>query len=74
MTVDLDKLVAIDVHVHAERNQSEPRDPVTTEILDAAGTVFRGQPAAAERARGRRLLPAAEDARGHLRSSPAAHS
>ena len=32
---DVDKLVAIDVHVHAERNAGEAPDPVTTEILEA---------------------------------------
>ncbi len=44
MSVDVEKLVAIDVHVHAERNQSEPQDPVTTEILDAAARYFGGSP------------------------------
>jgi hypothetical protein len=44
MTIDVDKVVAIDVHVHAERNQSEPQDPVTTEILDAAARYFGGSP------------------------------
>jgi uncharacterized protein len=42
--VDLDALAAIDVHVHAERNENEPQDPVTTEILDAAAKYFGGHP------------------------------
>ncbi|MBV8218353.1 MAG: 4-hydroxyphenyl-beta-ketoacyl-CoA hydrolase, partial [Solirubrobacterales bacterium] len=44
MAVDVEKLVAIDVHVHAERNHSEPQDPVTAEILDAAAKYFGGHP------------------------------
>ena len=43
-SVDLDALAAIDVHVHAERNENEPQDPVTTEILDAAAKYFGGHP------------------------------
>ncbi len=43
--VDLDELVAIDVHVHAERNDGQPQDPVTTEVLAAAATYFGGSPA-----------------------------
>ena len=42
--VDVDKLVAIDVHTHAERNTDEPQDPVTKELLEAAGSYFGGQP------------------------------
>ena len=37
-------LVAIDVHTHAERNEGEPQDPVTAEVLDAAGQYFGGSP------------------------------
>ncbi|MGD0196954.1 MAG: amidohydrolase family protein [Solirubrobacteraceae bacterium] len=51
MTVDVSSLVAIDVHVHAERNASEPTDPVSDEILAAAARYFGGappQPTAAE--------------------------
>jgi uncharacterized protein len=44
VSVDVEQLVAIDVHVHAERNQSEPQDPVTTEILEAAARYFGGSP------------------------------
>jgi predicted TIM-barrel fold metal-dependent hydrolase len=44
-TADLSRLRAIDVHVHAERNQGEPQDPVTTEILSAAAEYFGGSPA-----------------------------
>ena len=42
--VDVDGLVAIDVHTHAERNTGEPQDPVTTELLDAAAKYFGGHP------------------------------
>jgi predicted TIM-barrel fold metal-dependent hydrolase len=42
--VDLDKLVAIDVHVHAERNSDEPQDPVTDELLAAASSYFGSAP------------------------------
>jgi predicted TIM-barrel fold metal-dependent hydrolase len=44
MTIDLDSIVAIDVHVHAERNAGEPPDPVTLELLDAAAKYFGGSP------------------------------
>ncbi len=44
MSIDLEKLVAIDVHVHAERNDAEPQDPITTEILAAAARYFGGSP------------------------------
>ena len=44
MTVDLDKLVAIDVHVHAERNAQEPQDPVTEDLLAAASSYFGSAP------------------------------
>jgi predicted TIM-barrel fold metal-dependent hydrolase len=60
--IDLDQIVAIDVHVHAERNEDQPQDPVTTEFLDAAARYFGGapvQPTAAELAdyyRERRML------------------
>jgi predicted TIM-barrel fold metal-dependent hydrolase len=44
VSIDVEKLVAIDVHVHAERNHSESQDPVTTEILEAAARYFGGAP------------------------------
>jgi predicted TIM-barrel fold metal-dependent hydrolase len=53
VSIDLDSVRAIDVHVHAERNARdgcEP-DPVTTEVLEAAARYFGGsppQPTAAE--------------------------
>ncbi len=50
-SIDLDAVVAIDVHTHAERNQGEPQDPVTVELLDAAANYFGAspkQPTAAE--------------------------
>ena len=40
MSVDLAKVVAIDVHTHAERNDSAPQDPVTGELLAAAEERF----------------------------------
>lgn len=42
--IDVDALVAIDVHVHAERNAGEPQDPVTLEVLEAAARYFGGNP------------------------------
>ena len=42
--MDLEQLVAIDVHVHAERNTNEPQDPVTGEVLSAAARYFGGSP------------------------------
>jgi predicted TIM-barrel fold metal-dependent hydrolase len=44
MSIDVDALVAIDVHVHAERNHGEEQDPVTTEVLAAAAKYFGGHP------------------------------
>ncbi|HEX3618192.1 MAG TPA: amidohydrolase family protein [Solirubrobacteraceae bacterium] len=44
MAFDLDKIVAIDVHVHAERNDGQEQDPVTTEVLAAAARYFGGHP------------------------------
>jgi uncharacterized protein len=43
VSIDLDKLVAIDVHAHAERNDGEAQDPVTSELLAAAAKYF-GRP------------------------------
>ena len=42
--VELESLVAIDVHVHAERNAAEPQDPVTEELLAAASSYFGSAP------------------------------
>jgi hypothetical protein len=44
MSFELDRVVAIDVHTHAERNAGEPQDEVTTEILAAAAAYFGGHP------------------------------
>jgi uncharacterized protein len=44
MSIDIDQLTAIDVHVHAERNEDQPQDPVTTEVLEAAARYFGGSP------------------------------
>ena len=42
--MNVDDLVAIDVHTHAERTEGEPQDPVTEEVLAAAGRYFGGSP------------------------------
>jgi predicted TIM-barrel fold metal-dependent hydrolase len=44
MSVDVSSIVALDVHVHAERNRGEEQDPVTGEILAAAAEYFGGSP------------------------------
>jgi len=44
LSVDLAKVVAIDVHTHAERNDSAPQDPVTGELLAAAAKYFGATP------------------------------
>ena len=44
MSLDLDRLVAIDVHTHAERNAGQPQDAVTEEVLAAAARYFGGSP------------------------------
>jgi predicted TIM-barrel fold metal-dependent hydrolase len=44
VSIDLANVVAIDVHTHAERNESEPQDPVTDEILAAAAAYFGIRP------------------------------
>src|SRR5437660_12524292 len=58
MTVDIDRLVAIDVHVHAERNADEPKDPVTGELLAAASRYFGSAP----------LQPTAQDVADYYRA------
>jgi predicted TIM-barrel fold metal-dependent hydrolase len=44
VSVDLERIVAIDVHTHAERSTHDPQDPVTGELLDAAAKYFGGHP------------------------------
>ena len=44
MGIDLDRVAAIDVHTHAERNAGEPQDEVTTGLLKAAAAYFGGDP------------------------------
>jgi uncharacterized protein len=45
MTIDLDQLVAIDVHTHAHRSaDGGPEDPVSVEFLEAAAKYFGGSP------------------------------
>jgi predicted TIM-barrel fold metal-dependent hydrolase len=41
-TIDVDRILAIDVHTHAERNANEPQDQVTLEVLKAAAQYFGG--------------------------------
>ena len=44
MSVDLERIVAVDVHTHAERSTRDPQDAVTGELLEAAAKYFGGQP------------------------------
>jgi uncharacterized protein len=44
VSIDLEQIVAIDVHVHAERNAGEEQDPVTGEVLAAAAKYFGAAP------------------------------
>ena len=39
--IDLDKITAIDMHVHAEASCHDPEDPVMAEFFDAASTYFK---------------------------------
>ena len=66
VSIHVGSLAAIDVHVHAERNEGEEQDPVTGEILAAAASYFGGHAAAAHRPGGRRLLPRAQHGRRPL--------
>jgi uncharacterized protein len=44
VSIDVDRLVAIDVHTHAERNDGQEQDPVTGELLEAASKYFGSKP------------------------------
>ena len=44
MSLDLDAIVAIDVHTQAERSAHASQDPVTGELLEAAAAYFGGRP------------------------------
>jgi uncharacterized protein len=44
VTINVDSLKAIDVHVHAERNHGEPQDEVTMGLLEAAARYFGAEP------------------------------
>ena len=44
MAIDLEGIVAIDVHTHAERSTRQPQDPVTADVLAAAAKYFGGDP------------------------------
>ena len=39
--IDLDKFIAIDVHVHAEVSCCDPEDPVMSEFMDATSKYFK---------------------------------
>lgn len=39
--IDLDQVVAIDVHVHAEQSCTDPEDPVMGKYFDAASSYFK---------------------------------
>ena len=41
MSIDLSKIRAIDVHVHAEISCHDPEDPVMGEFFDAASAYFK---------------------------------
>ena len=43
MTIDLKKIKAIDVHVHAEVSCHDPEDPVMSEFFDAASAYFHAE-------------------------------
>ena len=57
--VNVDELVAIDVHTHAERNDGRRAGPGHDRGAGGGGRVLRRLAAAADRAGGRRLLPRA---------------
>jgi predicted TIM-barrel fold metal-dependent hydrolase len=44
VSIDLERVVAIDVHTHAERSSELPQDPVTGELLAAASAYFGSEP------------------------------
>jgi uncharacterized protein len=44
VSIDLERVVAIDVHTHAERSSELPQDPVTGELLAAASAYFGAEP------------------------------
>jgi uncharacterized protein len=44
VSIDLDTVVAIDVHTHAHRTEGGTEDPVAAEFLEAAGRYFGGSP------------------------------
>jgi uncharacterized protein len=55
--IDLERLTAIDVHVHAERNADEAQDPVTEQLLAAASSYFGAAP----------IQPSAQDVADYYR-------
>jgi hypothetical protein len=44
MPIDVNKIVAIDVHAHAEKSMKDSTDEVAQAYLDAAGEYFGGEP------------------------------
>ena len=63
--LDLDALVAIDVHVHVEQDLHGHLS-MDDELLAAASKYFKGDPVPPDRAADRRRLPGAADGRGGL--------
>jgi uncharacterized protein len=57
VSIDVERLVAIDMHTHAERSATEPQDPVTAELLAAAASYFGANP----------LQPTAQDVADYYR-------
>ena len=57
MTLDLERVVAIDVHTHAERSTRQPEDPVNAEVIAAAARYFGATP----------NLPTAQDVADYYR-------
>jgi uncharacterized protein len=57
VSIDVERLVAIDMHTHAERSATEPQDPVTAELLAAAAGYFGANP----------LQPTAQDVADYYR-------
>jgi len=57
LTLDLERVVAIDVHTHAERSTRQPEDPVNAEVIAAAARYFGATP----------NLPTAQDVADYYR-------
>ena len=64
--MDLSKLKAIDVHVHAEVSCHDPEDPIMAKFFDAASELFQGGPQAPDHPRDDRPLSRAPDRLRHV--------